>query len=113
MIRQTISLALASTSARRFAELTLRYVIEVLNRRRPLRQLRELAEPRVVDMVRTRADAGGRQPLGLTSAVRVQLDRRGSAEFFAVYATGTRAGAIAGHLTYRRGGWRVDVLRIG
>ncbi len=100
-------------AARQFAEQTLRMVFEVLEHRRPPDQLRGRMEPRVLDMVRTRTSMGGYRPSALTGPVRVQLIRRGSAEFFTRYATGARVGAVAGHLIRRRGGWRIDALRIG
>ncbi|MFD1813428.1 Rv3235 family protein [Rhodococcus gannanensis] len=83
---------------RRFCELTLRSVLEVLDRRRHTSALIGLLAPTPMDLVAalTRAGAPGRQ-LGAAALRRVHVTTSGpnSAEVFGTYARGPRTFAIA------------------
>ncbi|MGW0175414.1 Rv3235 family protein [Rhodococcus sp. NPDC003322] len=110
---------------RRFAEVTLRMILEVLDHRRQAGALRPLLASTPFDLVTalTRAGAPGRR-LGAARLRRVHLHPGGPdrAEVFGSYARGERTFAIAGRLertaARRRseeagGGWVFTALQVG
>ncbi|MGQ4596359.1 Rv3235 family protein [Nocardia sp. R6R-6] len=105
------------SAARRFAELAVRIVLEVLDRRRPVPQLAVVADATVVAAVRTLLDARLVPGRGLGGAVPIRVsvalvDTR-TAEVFAAYARGGRCFALAARIVRTRSaGWRLTALRI-
>lgn len=105
-------------TAQAFTEWTVRVILEVLDRRRPINQLTALVSPDVLARIHTLASANlvpGRA-LGPASPVRVDvaMDDGCDAEIFARYRRGDRYFALAGRITHsRRHGWRLTALRIG
>jgi hypothetical protein len=105
-----------SREAAVFADAALRRVLEVIDRRRPIGQLRAMLAPPLVDSVTALA----RRPhTAAANLCRVRLrcveDGAQSAEVFATYTRGGRVHAIAAKIaridgTHR---WRVEALQIG
>jgi hypothetical protein len=103
------------SAAKRFAERSLRMVLEVLDGRRGVVQLRPLADPVVVSAVQTLARTGvAERRLGaaVLAGVRIVPVERGTAEVFGGYERGGRRFAVAARITARRGEWRVTALRL-
>ncbi|WP_280229855.1 Rv3235 family protein [Nocardia cyriacigeorgica] len=101
-----------------FAERTARAVLEVLDRRRPVKQLAAWMSPDVHARLRTLVDAelAPSRRLGPAVLVRIDvvIDDGPDAEIFARYRRGPRYLALAGRITHtRRHGWRLTALRIG
>ncbi|GAB2726250.1 Rv3235 family protein [Nocardia thraciensis] len=103
------------SAARRFAERSLRLALEVLDGRRPVGQLRPVAEPTVVAAVETltRTGAADRR-LGAAQlvSVRATIVAPGTAEVFGGYDRGNRRFAVAARIVARRGDWRLTALRL-
>ncbi|MFC4376807.1 Rv3235 family protein [Nocardia halotolerans] len=104
------------TDAMRFAEQVLRLVLEVIDRRRQVGQLRALIDPLVGSVLVTmlaRNLAPGRS-LGTASLTRVRqtASQPGAAEIFASYQRGDRTFAIAGRIESVKGTWRLVALRL-
>ena len=85
-----------------FADAALRRVLEVIDRRRPIAQLRPLLAPALIDTVVARSPrAAGRDGAAVLRRVRLRTaahDEDGSpsaAEVFATYTRGRRVRAIA------------------
>ena len=110
-----------------FAETALRQVIEVIDRRRPIAQLRPLMTPVLVDRVIAHAGAA-RQGSATIRRVRVRsvdpgLDpgtgARGkpgdirAAEVFASFTRSGRVHAVAARIERYRDHWRMVALQIG
>lgn len=101
-----------------FAETALRQVIEVIDRRRPIAQLRPLMTPFLIDCVIARACAP-RSGSATLRRVRVRsVDVGAAAEVTAaeVFASFTRSGrvhAVAGRIERYRDSWRLVALQIG
>ncbi len=102
-------------AAKRFAERSLRLVLEVVDGRRGAPQLRPLVAPAVISAVETlvRTCAADRS-LGVAVLVGVHIvpARPGVVEVFGGYERGTRRFAIAARIVARRGEWRVTALRL-
>ncbi|MDV3126841.1 Rv3235 family protein [Mycobacterium sp. 21AC1] len=99
--------------AMQFAEMALRRVLEVLDRRRPVAQLRPLMRPLLVDAVVTQSQS--RHDAAAT-LIRVRLravTEPAAAEVFATYHRGVRVRAIAARIEYCRGRWQLTALQIG
>jgi Family of unknown function (DUF6459) len=106
--------------AANFADAALRRVLEVIDRRRPVAQLRPLLAPGLVDSVLsvTRAAAG---PVpGAAVLRRMRLQPAGhdaeetAAEVFGTYSRGDRVHAIACRVEQRSDSqWLVVALHIG
>jgi Family of unknown function (DUF6459) len=113
-----------------FADAALRRVLEVIDRRRPLAQLRPLLTPSLVDSVlsvgQTMAgSAGGHptEPEGAAVLRRLRLQPAGypdpatAAEVFGSYSRGERVHAIAGRVervvAVKGPRWLVVALHIG
>ncbi|CAN3127840.1 Rv3235 family protein [Mycobacterium sp. smrl_JER01] len=105
-----------------FAEAVLRQVIEVIDRRRPVTQLRALMPPVLIDCVLARA-AAPRTGSATLRRVRVRSVDTGSgaaaddgvtaAEVFASFTRSGRVHAIAARIVRHQDSWRVAALDIG
>lgn len=99
--------------AAQFAEMGLRRVLEVVDRRRPPAQLRTLMNPLLFDVVVALA----RSRHGAAATLRrVRLRAAtdpAAAEVFATYTRGTRVRAIAGRIEFYSGRWQFTALQIG
>ncbi|MBX8688282.1 Rv3235 family protein [Mycolicibacterium porcinum] len=99
--------------AAQFADMALRRVLEVVDRRRPPAQLRSLMSQLLLDAVV--AAAKPRHPT-TASLRRVGLRPAASseaAELFATYTRGARVRAIAGRIELRSGRWQLTALQVG
>jgi len=95
-----------------FADAALRRVLEVIDRRRPIAQLRPLVAPALIDTVTTLT----RMPQ--TAAATLQRSRlrmvdTDACELFATYTRAQRVRAIAGRIECRDGRWRIVALQLG
>ncbi|WP_211372280.1 Rv3235 family protein [Mycolicibacterium grossiae] len=116
----------APPAAVAFADVTLRHVLEVIDRRRPLTQLRHALRPALLDAVAAHA----RQPSAAGAAVlrRVRLRtvaagtaepaaagtaEPAAAEVFATYTRGRRVRAVAGRVEVVDGRWQLVALQLG
>ncbi|GFM19530.1 uncharacterized protein PO1_contig-051-23 [Mycobacterium sp. PO1] len=100
-----------------FAETALRQLVEVIDRRRPVAQLKPLMTPVLVEQVIARAAV---TPPGSATLrrVRVRCVDTGeaevtSAEVFATFLRRGRVHAVAGRIEAHRGSWRFCALQIG
>jgi hypothetical protein len=105
-----------------FADAALRRVLEVIDRRRPVAQLRPLLTPGLVDSVLTlNAGAAGRYGAAVLRRVRLQAvgpdDAAKAAEVFGTYSRGRRVHAIACRIEQlppaAGNRWQVVALHIG
>ncbi|MED5812340.1 Rv3235 family protein [Mycolicibacterium sp. 050232] len=99
--------------AAEFADMALRRVLEVVDRRRPPAQLRSVMSQLLLDAVV--AAAKPRHPT-TASLRRVGLRPTASAdavELFATYTRGARVRAIAGRIELRSGRWQLTALQVG
>jgi hypothetical protein len=104
-----------------FADAVLRRVLEVIDRRRPIAQLRPMLTPPLMDMVFTLTRAAGPAKAAVLRRVRLRtaaLDDREphqptAAEVFATYTRGQRVQAVAGRIEINEGRWRMVALQIG
>lgn len=96
-----------------FADAALRRVLEVIDRRRPLAQLRPLLTPALIEAVL----AMTRHPHAAVATLRrVRLrvvDDGADAEVFGTYSRGQRIRAIAARIAFDGQRWRVVALQIG
>jgi uncharacterized protein DUF6459 len=95
-----------------FADASLRRVLEVIDRRRPVAQLRPLVAPALIDTVTALTRAHHTAAATLTR-VRVRMVDDEAAELFATYTRAQRVRAIAGRIEQRDGRWRIVALQIG
>ncbi|MFQ6230097.1 Rv3235 family protein [Nocardia sp. NPDC002869] len=105
------------TGARAFATMSVRILLEVLDRRRPVAQLTAVCAPGLVGAIGSLV-AGDHAPgraLGsaVPGAVRLfQVEER-AAEMVATYQRGPRRLVLAGRIERgARGAWRVTALRV-
>lgn len=95
-----------------FADAALRRVLEVIDRRRPIAQLRPLVAPALIDTLTALA----RMPQSATATLqrsRVRMVDDESGEVFATYTRAQRVRAIAGRIECRDGRWRIVALQLG
>jgi hypothetical protein len=95
-----------------FADAALRRVLEVIDRRRPVAQLRPLVAPVLIDPVIALA----RTPHTATATlrrVRLRMVDDEAAEVFGSYTRGARVRAIAARVERHRDRWRIVALQIG
>ena len=97
-----------------FADAALRRILEVIDRRRPIAQLRPLVAPALIDTVtaltrvpQTAAAALGRVRVRMVDGDDIQ------AEVFATYTRARRVRALAGRIECRDDRWRVVALQVG
>jgi hypothetical protein len=95
-----------------FADAALRRILEVVDRRRPIPQLRQVVAPGLIDTLTalTRVPQHASAALG---RVRVRMIDDQTGELFATYTRGPRVRAIAGRIERREDRWRVVALQIG
>ena len=100
-----------------FAETALRQVIEVIDRRRPVAQLRPLMTPLLVERVIAHAGVARR---GSATMLRVRVrsvdpggDEVCAAEVFASFTRAGRVHAVAARIEQYRDRWRMVALQIG
>jgi Family of unknown function (DUF6459) len=119
--RQPDPAPLAGPSERRrhaaaFADAALRRVLEVVDRRRPIAQLRPLMDTTLVDavagVVGAMAERDGAAVLRRVLVQAVDPDER-AFEVAAGYTRGPRRHAVACRIEARNGGWRLVALQIG
>ncbi|HKV21226.1 MAG TPA: Rv3235 family protein [Mycobacterium sp.] len=99
-------------AAAAFADAALRRVLEVLDRRRPIAQLRPMLTPALLDLVFTATRTTGPDKAAVLRKVRLR-GGAAAAEVFATYTRGERVRAIAGRIEVAEGRWRVVALQIG
>ncbi|MGK2880962.1 MAG: Rv3235 family protein [Mycobacterium sp.] len=113
----------APAAAQTFADAALRCVLEVMDRRRPIAQLRPLMPTPIFDVVasltpstRERCAAAVLRRVRLRAA-GADLDRPQAAEVFATYSRGNRVGAIAARVEIRPTStgerWQLVALHLG
>lgn len=103
----------ADPAAARFADIALRRVLEVLDRRRPLPQLKPLVAPPLLDAIGSLCRTRYGHPAKLR---RVLVRGAGptAAEVCATYTRGERVRAIAARVELTGDGrWRLVALQIG
>lgn len=108
-------------AAATFTEAALRRILEVIDRRRPIGQLRPLLTPALVDSVVTLIrPPSGRDEAAVLRRVRLRTaahhaDDSAAAEVFATYTRGRRVRAIAARVEHVRGTdrWQLVALQIG
>jgi hypothetical protein len=94
-----------------FADAALRRVLEVVDRRRPIAQLRPLVTPALIDTVTalTRAPHNAAATL---RRVRVRMVDSESAEVFGTYTRGPRTLAVAARIELHRDRWRIAAFQL-
>lgn len=101
-----------------FADAALRRVLEVIDRRRPVAQLRPLLTPSLLDsVVAVSHSVAGQRGAAVLRRMRLQPaghpDRNAAAEVFGSYSRGNRIHAIACRVERAPAGWLVVALHIG
>jgi len=107
-----------------FADAALRRVLEVIDRRRPVAQLRPLVAPALIDTVielsRSSHVQAGRPASERTVArlhrIRLRMvdgTHGAEAEVFGTYTSGPRVRALAARIELYRDRWRIVALQIG
>jgi hypothetical protein len=102
-------------AAAAFADATLRRVLEVIDRRRPLAQLRGSLTPAALDIVYALSTAAGSDKAAVLRRVRLRSAgaEPTAAEVFATYSRGERVRAIACRIEADAGRWRMVALQVG
>jgi Family of unknown function (DUF6459) len=95
-----------------FADAALRKVLEVIDRRRPVAQLRPLVAPVLIDAVVALARTTQTTTATLRR-VRLRMVDDEAAEVFGSYTRGQRVRAIAARVERHRDRWRIVALQIG
>ena len=103
-----------SPAAVAFADAALRRILEVIDRRRPIAQLRPLLAPALTDTV---LEMTRHQHSAAATLRRVRLrmvdDDGPAAEVFGAYSRGRRIRAIAARIALEGERWRIVALQIG
>ena len=101
-----------------FADIALRRVLEVADRRRPAGQLRSLVTPPLLDAIA--AQVRGAPPGGSAVLRRVRLrtarhtaGQATAVELFATYTRAQRVRAAAGRIENLSGRWQLVALQLG
>ncbi len=102
-------------AAAAFADAALRRVLEVIDRRRPIAQLRPMLTPALLDMVFALTRSAGPDRAAVLRRVRLRVTtvEPSAAEVFATYTRGRRVRAIAGRIEVKEGRWRLVALQVG
>jgi uncharacterized protein DUF6459 len=95
-----------------FADAALRRVLEVVDRRRPIAQLRPQVTPALIDTV-TALTRVPHTAAATLRRVRVRMVDGEAAEVFATYTRAERVRAIAGRIEHVDDRWRIVALQIG
>ena len=107
-----------------FADAALRRVLEVIDRRRPVAQLRPLLAPALIDSVvaltRSPRTAAAARPQSSATLRRIRLrtveggpEDASAAEVFGTYTRGARVHAIAARIARDGQRWRIAALQVG
>jgi hypothetical protein len=95
-----------------FADTALRRVLEVIDRRRPIAQLRPLLAPALIDTVT--ALTRSQHTAGATlRRLRLRMVDDEAAEVFGTYTRGTRVRAFAARIARNDDRWRIVALQVG
>jgi hypothetical protein len=95
-----------------FADAALRRVLEVVDRRRPIAQLRPLVAPGLIDTL-TALTRVPQTAVATLLRCRVRMVDTEAGELFATYTRAQRVRAIAGRIECRDGRWRIVALQLG
>jgi len=95
-----------------FADAALRRVLEVVDRRRPIAQLRPLVTPALVDTV-TALTRTPHMAAATLRRVRLRMVDGEAAEVFGSYTRGPRVLAIAARIELHRDRWRIVAVQFG
>lgn len=101
-----------------FADATLRRVLEVVDRRRPVAALRPLMTAPLIDGVIALSRIPSREGAAVLRRVRVSEEESvdgeaTAAELFGTFTRGARVHALAGRVEVVGGRWRVVALQLG
>lgn len=96
-----------------FADAAMRRVLEVMDRRRPIVQLRPLLADGPLSAVMARSSRAPATTAARLSKVRVRRCADDTAEIFGTFERGGRVKAFAGRIQSVRGNWRVVALQLG
>lgn len=98
-----------------FADGALRRVLEVIDRRRPIAQLRSVLAPALTDTVLGLARESHESAATLRRIRLRMVDDApaGTAEVFGTYTRGPRVRAIAARIARHGERWRIEALQIG
>jgi Family of unknown function (DUF6459) len=101
-----------SPEAMAFADAAVRRILEVVDRRRPIAQLRPVVAPTLIDTLTalTRVPQTAAATLQRCRVRMVDID---AGELFATYTRGQRVLALAGRIECRDGRWRIVALQLG
>ncbi len=95
-----------------FADGALRRVLEVVDRRRPIAQLRPLVAPALIDTV-TALTRAPHTAAATLRRVRLRMVDGEAAEVFGSYTRGPRVLAVAARIELHRDRWRIVALQLG
>jgi len=95
-----------------FADAALRRVLEVVDRRRPVAQLRRLLAPSVLDTVVALAESSQSKSATLRR-IRLRMVAEDQAEVFGTYTRGPRVHALAGRIARTDDRWTLAALHLG
>jgi hypothetical protein len=95
-----------------FADAALRRVLEVVDRRRPIAQLRPLVTPALLDTL-TALTRATHTAAATLRRVRVRMVDGEAAEAFGTYTRGPRVLAVAARIELHRDRWRIVALQLG
>ncbi|WP_255773280.1 Rv3235 family protein [Mycobacteroides abscessus] len=96
-----------------FADAAMRRVLEVMDRRRPIAQLRPLLSDGPLSAVLARSSRVPATTAARLSKIRVRRCADDSAEIFGTFERGGRVRAFAGRIRSVRGNWLVVALQLG
>jgi hypothetical protein len=87
----------------------------VIDRRRPIAQLRTMLTPPLLDTVFALTHSAGTDKAAVLRRVRLRATAAepAAAEVFATYTRGQRVRAIAGRVEIKEGRWRLVALQVG
>ncbi|BBY79641.1 hypothetical protein H7I53_02765 [Mycolicibacterium pulveris] len=107
-----------------FADAALRRLLEIIDRRRPVGQLRPILAPELTDIVVAMARSshettrhGGKGTAARLQRIRLRMVDDGSstpaAEVFGTYTRGQRVRALAARIALIQDRWRIVAIQIG
>ncbi|WKG05224.1 Rv3235 family protein [Mycolicibacterium sp. HK-90] len=99
--------------AAQFADLALRRVLEVVDRRRPPAHLKALMSPLLLDAIVAAAKSSHGPTASLRRVGLRPAASPGAVEVFATYTRGARIRAVAGRIELRSGRWQLTALQLG
>ncbi|MBB4853276.1 hypothetical protein HNP40_000642 [Mycobacteroides chelonae] len=96
-----------------FADAAMRRVLEAMDRRRPIAQLRPLLDDGPLSAVMARASRTPATTAARLSKIRVRRCGDAAAEIFGTFQRGGRVKAFAGRIQSVKGNWLVVALQLG